>query len=119
MAQAVVAVEEDQTMAEEAQTLLSEAGADNAIVHVGPLSEGAAEHGPYDVIIVQGGVAELPSVLEDQLKNGGHIACIFMEGALGVVRIGHKVGDTLTWRFEFNAGAPVLPGFEKQRAFAL
>ncbi len=119
MAQAVVAVEEDETMAGEAQTILAEAGADNVVVHVGPLSEGAAEHGPYDVIIVQGGVAELPLALEEQLKNGGRIACIFMEGALGVVRIGHKVGSTLSWRFEFNAGAPVLPGFEKQRVFAL
>lgn len=119
LAQAVVAVEEDETMAAEVQTLLSEAGADNAVVHVGPLSEGAAEHGPYDVIIVQGGVGELPRALKDQLKNGGRIACILMQGALGVVRIGHKAGDTLSWRFAFNASAPVLPGFEKQRAFAL
>jgi len=119
MAQAVVAVEEDDTMAGEAQTLLSEAGADNAVVHVGPLAEGAAEHGPYDVIIVQGGVAELPGALEEQLKDGGRIACIFMDGALGVVRIGHKNGGAVSWRFEFNAGAPVLPGFEKQCVFVL
>jgi protein-L-isoaspartate(D-aspartate) O-methyltransferase len=119
LAQAVVAVEEDETMAAEVQTLLSEAGADNAVVHVGPLSEGAAEHGPYDVIIVQGGVGELPDALKNQLKVGGRIACIMMQGALGVVRIGHKSGDTLSWRFAFNASAPVLPGFEKKHAFAL
>jgi protein-L-isoaspartate(D-aspartate) O-methyltransferase len=119
LAQAVVAVEEDETMAAEVQTLLSEAGADNAVVHVGPLSEGAAEHGPYDVIIVQGGVGELPYALKNQLKVGGRIACIMMQGALGVVRIGHKSGDTLSWRFAFNASAPVLPGFEKKHAFAL
>ena len=119
MAQVVVAVEEDETMAAEAQTLLSEAGADNAILHVGPLAEGAGEHGPYDAIIVQGGVGELPRALSDQLKDGGRIACIFMEDALGVVRIGHKTGDTISWRFSFNAGAPVMPGFEKQHAFVL
>jgi len=119
MAQAVVAVEEDETMAGEAQTLLSEARADNAIVHVGALALGADEHGPYDVIIVQGGVGELPSALENQLKSGGRIACIFMDGPLGVVRIGHKSGDTVSWRFEFNASAPILPGFEKPRIFAL
>lgn len=119
MAQAVVAVEHDETMAGEAQTLLSEVGADNAIVHVGPLAEGAAEHGPYDVILIQGGVEDLPETILAQLKDGGRICCMFMDGALGAVRIGYKSDGTLSWRFEFNAGAPVLAGFERQRAFAL
>ena len=119
IAQAVVGVEEDEVMADEAQALLSGAGADNAIVHKGALAEGADEHGPYDAIIVQGGVGALPAALEKQLKDGGRIICIFMQGDLGEVRIGHKSGDTLTWRYAFNAGAPVLPGFERQGSFAL
>lgn len=119
MAQAVVAVEEDEMMAAEAPALLSEVGADNVIVHSGALAEGAAEHGPYDVIIVQGGVEDLPAAIAAQLKEDGRIACVFVEGALGVVRIGYKHSDRLTWRFDFNAGAPVLPGFAAQAAFAL
>ncbi len=119
LAQAVVAVEEDEAMAGEAQELLLEAGAENAVVHHGPLAEGAAEHGPYDVILVEGGVEELPEALLGQLKDGGRIACIFIDGALGEVRVGYKSGDSLSWRFEFNATAPVLPGFEKQQSFAL
>lgn len=119
MAEAVVAVEEDEAMATEAQEALSLAGADNAVVHIGPLKDGATQHGPYDVIIVQGGVAELPGSITDQLKDGGRIACLFMAGALGEVRIGHKRGDHISWRASFNAGAPVLPGFERQAAFQL
>lgn len=119
MAQAVVAVEEDETMIGEAQELLSDIGADNVILHAGPLVDGAAEHGPYDVIVVQGGVGEVPKGIEDQLKDGGRIACILMTGALGAVSVGYKSGDVITWRFEFNAGAPVLSGFEKQHSFAL
>ncbi|MCB1365777.1 MAG: protein-L-isoaspartate O-methyltransferase [Rhodobacteraceae bacterium] len=119
LAQAVIAVEDDAAMAEEAQALLAQAGADNAVMHTGPLAEGAAEHGPYDVILVQGGVENLPEPLLAQLKDGGRIACIFMDNALGTVRIGYKAGGAMSWRFEFNAGAPVLPGFERQRVFAL
>lgn len=119
MAQAVVAVEEDEFMAGEAQTILSDLGADNVVVHSGPLAEGAAEHGPYDVIVIQGGVGDVPDGLLDQLKDGGRIACLFMDAALGVVRIGYKRDGAISWRFDFNAGAPVMPGFEKQRAFAL
>ena len=54
-----------------------------------------------------------------QLKEGGRIGAIFMEGALGVARIGYKMGTTITWRFSFNASAPVLLGFGKTLSFAL
>lgn len=117
MAEAVVAVEEDEAMASEAQEALSDAGIDNVILHVGPLAEGAAQHGPYDVMLVQGGVTELPVALQDQLKEGGRVACLFMQGALGEVRIGYKRGGAISWRMSFNAGAPVLAGFAKEKAF--
>lgn len=119
LAQAVIAVEEDESLSEEAQTALADTGADNAVLHVGALTDGAAEHGPYDVIIVQGGTEEIPEKLQKQLKDGGRIASIFMKGALGEVRIGRKNGDQITWRLAFNAVAPVLPGFEKQAEFSL
>ncbi|MCE8546960.1 protein-L-isoaspartate O-methyltransferase [Ruegeria pomeroyi] len=119
MAELVVAVEEVTELAEEAQTLLMDSGADNAVLHHGVLAQGAAEHGPYDVILIQGGVEQVPDVLTDQLKEGGRIVAVFMEGALGTVRIGRKSASGLSWRQAFNATAPVLPGFERERAFSL
>ncbi|PJF08181.1 protein-L-isoaspartate O-methyltransferase [Pseudorhodobacter sp. MZDSW-24AT] len=119
LADAVVAVEEDEAFAGEAQNLLSQASVDNAAVIVGPLAAGAAKHGPYDVITVQGGVEVIPQAVLDQLKDGGRIAALFMEGALGVVRVGFKSGGQVSWRFVFNAAAPVLPGFRKESAFTL
>ncbi len=119
MAEAVVAVEEDEAMAREAQEALVAAGADNAVVHQGPLGDGAAKHGPYDVIIIQGGVQQVPSALTDQLKEGGRIACLFMDGALGEVRLGHKRDGIVSWRMVFNASAPVIRGFEKDSVFTL
>jgi protein-L-isoaspartate(D-aspartate) O-methyltransferase len=118
IAEAVVAVEENEAMAEEAQELLSE-HADNVVLHVGPLVDGAKTHGPYDAIVIEGGVEALPAGISEQLKDGGRIACLFMEGALGVVRIGWKIDGAITWRFAFNATAPVLPGYKKEAAFAL
>jgi protein-L-isoaspartate(D-aspartate) O-methyltransferase len=115
----VVAVEDDETRAQEAQTLLSEQGADNAAVMAGALAEGSAKSGPYDVIILQGGVEDVPPAVIDQLREGGRIAAVFAEGTLGVVRIGHKIDGAMNWRFSFNASAPVLAGFEKQTAFVL
>jgi protein-L-isoaspartate(D-aspartate) O-methyltransferase len=36
-----------------------------------------------------------------------------------VARIGHKSDGRVTWRFAFNASAPVLPGFTAARLFQL
>lgn len=119
MAEAVVALEEDADLAREAQLRLSAEGADNAAVIEGPLAQGAAKHGPYDAIVIGGGAETVPQALLDQLKDGGRIGCIFMEGALGICRIGHKLDGAVAWRFAFNATAPVLPGFAARREFAL
>lgn len=119
LAEAVVAVEEDEDMASEAQATLSDVGADNVAVVTGPLAEGAPKHGPYDVITIQGGVEQVPTALADQLKEGGRIGCLFMDGALGTCRIGHKIDGQISWRFAFNAAAPVLPGFAREASFAL
>ena len=54
-----------------------------------------------------------------QIKEGGRIGAIFMEGALGSARVGYKIDGVITWRFVFNATAPVLPGFTAKRGFTL
>ena len=118
MAEAVVALESDASLSEEAVEILSREGADNVAVVTGALAEGAAQHGPYDAIILQGGVELLPSALTDQLKDGGRIVAIFMDGAHGVARIGFKSGGHISWRRAFDATAPVLQGFEKAVEFA-
>ena len=117
MAQAVVALEADADMAHEAEEGLMAAGIDNVIVHTAPLHEGAGEHGPYDVILIEGGVSHVPDTIIAQLKDGGRMAGVFMDGALGEVRIGYKLDGRMNWRRSFNAGAPVLEGFEKHDAF--
>lgn len=115
----VVAIEDDEARAEEAQSLLSGHGIDNAAVMAGPLVAGSAKSGPFDLIMIQGAVEHLPDDLLAQLREGGRIVCLFAEGALGIVRVGHKLDGAINWRYGFNAGAPVLAGFTRPVAFAL
>lgn len=116
MAEAVVALE-DADLAPQAEATLAAEGCDNAAVVTGPLAEGAAKHGPYDVIMIEGAVEAVPEALLAQLKEGGRIGCLFMENALGVARVGHKIDGRVTWRYAFNASAPVLAGFASAREF--
>jgi protein-L-isoaspartate(D-aspartate) O-methyltransferase len=119
MAEAVIAVEDRPDLASEAERALSEASVDNVAVIEGVLAEGAEKHGPYDVILLQGAVQKVPEELILQLKEGGRIAALFGDGAHGAMRLGYKVDGQVSWRFLFNASAPVLPGFEAEQAFAL
>lgn len=117
MAQAVVALEEDETLAAGAQQRLS--GSDTVAPVTGALVAGVPAQAPYDVIVIEGGVQEIPPALTAQLKDGGRIGALFMEGALGTVRVGTKTGDGIAWRDAFNATAPVLAGFSRKAEFAL
>lgn len=119
MAEFVVALEDDAAVAGEAQAALSEQDVDNVAVITGPLANGVARHGPYDVILIEGAIEHLPEALKVQLKEGGRIACLFAEGMLGTAKIGYKTDGRVAWRYLFNAGAPVLPGFEAHHAFVL
>jgi len=117
MAEAVVAVESDAAMAATASTTLTEQSVDNAFVTTGDLKDGNAKNGPYDVIILQGSVDEIPDALTKQLKNGGRICAIFRDGSYGACRIGYKSNDKVSWREVFNASAPVINGFESKPVF--
>lgn len=119
LAETVVAVEEDETLAAEAQRLLSEAGVDNAVVVTGKLSGGVVKCAPYDVITIEGGVEQVPEAILAQLKDGGRIGAVFMDGAVGTARVGYKAEGGVSWRSVFNASAPVLAGFRAPRGFTL
>jgi protein-L-isoaspartate(D-aspartate) O-methyltransferase len=117
MAEAVIALEEDADMAAEAEARLIEHGVDNAVVHRARLVDGAPEHGPYDAIIIEGGVEQVPEALTGQLKLGGRIVAIHMHGKLGQVKLGRRWETGVGWRRIFDAGAPVLAGFALAKAF--
>ena len=118
MGATVVALESDVSAAASATSRLAGQG-DKVSVVTGPLHGGAAATAPYDVILIEGGVEDLPPALVAQLAEGGRIGAVFMNGALGTVRIGLKSDGVVNWRFAFNATAPVMPGFAATQEFVL
>ena len=97
---------------------LSSLSCDNVAVLTSALEAGAESEQPFDVILVQGGVADVPDALFDQLSEGGRLVAVWMEGSFGQVRVSTKSGDSVSHRWIFDAAAPVLPGFSKVASFA-
>ena len=115
-AQAVVLTEELE-IARDAESILVEQAIDNVIVKAAPLVDGANDYGPYDVIIIEGGVEFIPETIFNQLKIGGRVVAIFIDGLVGECRLGFRTLETIDWRFGFNAVAPILRGFMKETDF--
>ena len=115
---AVVAIEPDEALVAQTSDALVANEVDNAVVAVGDPAEGDPAHGPYDVIFIGGGVETLPEALTTQLKDGGRLVAIFMEGSIGQCRVMVRAGDNLATRYAFDATAPVLPGFTAEDVFA-
>ena len=101
-----------------AENLAKEA-ADNVVVHKGNLFEGAEKYGPYDALIIQGGVEVISDKLLRQLKVAGRVVAIFIQDGVGECRLGLKSQSDIDWVFAFNASAKVLDGFTKEVNFTL
>ena len=117
--EAVVALEENEFIALEAEIALASEGCLNAAVIQGKLQDGAEQHAPFDVIIIEGAVDEIPMALVAQLADSGRMVTVFNQKGQGAVWVGYKTDGRISWRFACNAYAPVLNGFEKAHAFKL
>ena len=117
LGKSVIALEQDADLVRAASDMLPAVGAANVTVVQGSLADGARQHAPYDVIVVNGGLEVEPKALLAQLGEGGRLIAIMRKGAEGRARLfvkenGH-VGD---WP-EFDAYAPILPGFKQPVGF--
>ena len=114
----VVAVEEDAVLAREANRVLDALAVDNAVVVNLPHAGGYPKQAPYDAILVNGALPEVPAPLFEQLAEGGRLAAVIKTGAgLGRATLFSKANGLVGHRVLFDAGTPALPGFERAAGF--
>lgn len=114
---AVIALESDEDLAGRATDVLVDNGFDNVAVVTGPLGEGYAAEGPYDVIFIGGAIDDVPESLFDQLKDGGRLVAVVGQGLGAFANVFVRNGDTVSGRRAFNLSVKALPGFQKEPAF--
>jgi protein-L-isoaspartate(D-aspartate) O-methyltransferase len=81
-------------------------------------ADGAPAAGAYQVIIVEGAVAEVPAAWTAALAEGGRLAVIVRDGPMGKARLYAKTGGRVVAAEMFDAAAPFLPGHAPKAAFA-
>jgi protein-L-isoaspartate(D-aspartate) O-methyltransferase len=119
LAKAVVAVEVDAALAARATQTLRQIGVGNTVVIEGALERGAPSHAPFDAILLEGAVPQVPQALLEQLKDGGRLVTVIAEGVLGRAQVWRRSGKVFDARPVFDAGAQPLPGFARKAEFVL
>ncbi len=117
LASSVIALEEDEALAQTATDTLNEQGFDNVAVVTGPLASGYASEGPYDVIIVEGAVETVPQALIDQIRDGGRMVVVEGAGNAAAAWLYVRDGDVVSRRRGFNCAVKSLPGFSRETEF--
>lgn len=115
----VVGVDDKPDLVQRGNTCLSDLVIENAALVEGVLSEGYVRGGKYDVILIDGGVEQIPEPIFDQLSDGGRLVTV--EGGSdwrpGQAVIYEKLGARVGRRILFDAGTPLLDGFGKTAGF--
>lgn len=118
IASAVVAVESNPELQRLAAENMATQGADTVSLVKGDLAKGNPDHGPYDVIFINGAVAELPSSLTDQLAEGGRLVYIKAGAGTGKAMLVSKVQGVVSQTELFDANVPALPEFAAKAHFS-
>jgi protein-L-isoaspartate(D-aspartate) O-methyltransferase len=106
----VVALESDEQLASSARA----AGIDTV---TGVLREGWKKGAPFDVILLDGAVEEIPATLVKQLTAEGRLAGAIVDRGVTRLVVGRAAGGSFGLRSLADADVDILPGFERPRAF--
>lgn len=115
LAARVIAVESDAALAAQARKAL--AGVANVELVEGALEKGYPAGAPYDLILIDGAVEEIPESLTAQLSPDGRIATGIVDNGVTRLAIGRRAGGSLGLDVFADAEAVVLPGFARPKTF--
>jgi protein-L-isoaspartate(D-aspartate) O-methyltransferase len=114
----VIALEEDRALAAMAERTLAELAAGVRVV-IGPLAAGWPQDKPYDIILVEGAVREIPPALGGQLRadTGRLVAVRSTVGSMGSAVLAEPTPLGLRAQPMFDCATPPLPSLLPKPAF--
>ncbi len=114
----VFALESNADLAASTTELFSDLVLDNIVVVEGNLADGLPEQGPFNIILMNGGLSSISENLTDQLAEGGRLlAVVGGENGVGRATLVQRAATGISQRVLFDAAIPTLPEFEKEAGF--
>jgi protein-L-isoaspartate(D-aspartate) O-methyltransferase len=117
----VVALEQEPGLVAQARAAVAGLAPPEALrVVEGKLADGHGSAAPYDAILIEGEVDEVPAAISGQLADGGRLATVLSGAARGTTSravLGRRLGGGFTLTEAFDAGAAALPALRRQPGF--
>ncbi len=117
----VVAVEDDPALLALARGVLASVAPNVRLIEASPTS-GWPEGAPYDVVLIEGAVEEVPSAVVQQLRptspdGGGRIVTALKSGGVQQGVLGERVAGVLRLTPAFDCATKLLPSFRRAPSF--
>lgn len=120
MASTVFAIEDSQTLIDIAQENWNTYGFCNIVAESAVLVAGLPQHGPFDVILINGALREIPDELKQQMAIDGRLLCVEKPEAQSVgkaVLLTRLDENSFSKIILFDAATPILKPFESSKRF--
>lgn len=114
----VTALEDDASLLAIAGRVLADLAPSVSLV-TGPVAAGWSNAAPYDVILIEGAVHEVPQAIGEQLRQqSGRLVTIHADGErLGQAVLAEATPVGLRMQPMFDCSVPSLPGFARSSGF--
>jgi protein-L-isoaspartate(D-aspartate) O-methyltransferase len=115
----VTAIESDAALSAIARTALPACLPAGAVrLESGAPSQGFPGAAPYDVVLIEGEVPEIPDALAAQLAEGGRLVAVIGTGRrTGRAVLGQRVGGSFSTTAVFDCATAPIPAFARAAGF--
>jgi len=114
----VVAVENDAGLTATARDAVAGQQIENVKFVTALFTEGAPDDGPFDVVFMNGRIEREPEELFPQIAPAGRLVAVMGSDAAPKARLFTRIGSSIQPVTSFDAGAPLLPGYEVKQKFS-
>ena len=117
-AETVIVVEENEQLLNNSENAIKKNNINNVVFIKNEIVRGYSEQSPFNAIIIEGAIQEVPNNILDQLDEGGRLFAIVQEGDICSAKLFKKNGHLISDQRLFNCSMPVLSMFMKKNSFS-
>ena len=117
-AETVIVVEENEKLLSSSENAIKKANINNVVFIKNEIVKGYNEQSPFNAIIIEGAIQEVPHNILDQLDEEGRLFAIVQEGEICSAKLFKKNGRSISEQKLFNCSIPVLSMFIKKNSFS-
>ncbi len=117
-AETVIVVEQDELLLKNSESAIKKNNINNVVFIKNEITKGYSDQSPFNAIIIEGAIQEVPTNILNQLDEGGRLLAIFQEGDICSAKLLWKNGNLINDQKLFNCSVPVLDAFKKKNSFS-